>query len=189
MNCDNVKVEWNIKIGEMDHTISLIQKETKYKYSLYIDGELLNELKINRWFNYEYQFEIDGKSCSIVKLLNEKEIRLSVEFQYQNKNRKYVPIPKVHSYAKIIIILNYAVLLWNIVYAMLVGSTIPNKIFFMVMCTGCFLFIDSFARYFSNAPFDTKNKLLNIVLRVSLLVLIELIYIFAEIYLIKMFNS
>lgn len=51
MNCDKIKIEWNARIDEKLHTISLIPKEKKYQYSLYIDDQFLDDLKINKWFN------------------------------------------------------------------------------------------------------------------------------------------
>ena len=187
MSCDKTEYLWNIKIGETTHKISLIQKAVKSNYSLYVDDELLGNLKISRWFNYEYKFEIDGNPCSIVKLLTEDKIRIAVNSEYQDKDRKYAPVLRPCICSKIMIILNWLIFFGAVICGFVSHCDILDKLFFIVMCIGCVVFIDKISRYLVSSPTCTKSKLFNF--RVIILIAIEAIYVICVIYLLKLFGS
>lgn len=188
MNFDKRESVWNIKIGEITHKISLIQKAVKTDYSLYVDDELLSSLKISRWFNYEYKFEIDGNSCSIVKLLKEDNARIAVNGEYIDKDIEYVPVPPPSVFSKMIIILNMIVFLGVAVFSMFGNYNLIYKIIFVEISFGFFIFIEKLAGIVLSNPVNKKDKSKNIISNMIFLIA-EIVYIVVLLYLLKVFYT
>lgn len=177
------EIRWSLEVDGEVHVVVLQQQNQEYP--LYVDGCLIEKLKIDKYFNYEYRFEICGKTCSIVKLITDKEIGFVFDGKYQNKTRKYARVPKVPLFMKVLLLSNLIVLLSFVLCDLIIKCDILDKMFFILICLGSEIFVSKIIRYVSNMPVTFKNKIGNFVFRLWWAILAEIPYFIVMFFMFK----
>lgn len=153
--------------------------------NLYVDDKLIDSIKITHFLNFEYEFNIYEKKCSIVKLVTDKTVGFVIDGEYQNKNRKYAKITKTPLLTWIALVIDLFVLIAYVIYAFSVDLILYYKIFLIMIFVMFSLALTYFIRVVCNSPCAIKNPTHNWMLRCFLIIIIEIAFAFLSL---GMFN-
>lgn len=184
---DNSKDQWVVNCKDAKHIVSLHYTKSFYA-DLYVDDKLIDSIKINHFLNYEYKFNVQEKECSIVMLVTDKSVGFVVDGEYQNKNRKYVPITKTPVLTWIALSIDLIVLSSFIICVFNTDLSLHNKMFVSMLFSIFALVLTYFIRVVSNSPCVIKNPMRNSMFRCLCIVIIEIAYILIAIGMINLFG-
>ena len=184
---DISKEQWVVNCENGTHVVSLNYSDSN-NATLFVDDKVIDNVKVNHFFNFEYKFKVEEQECSIVKLVTDKTFGFVVNSEYQNKSRKYNPITNIPVLTWIALFADLIAFIGFIVFTFSVDLSLRNKMFCIMLFMISTLVTTYFIRVICNSPCVIKNHTQNLLFRSSLIIIIEIAYSFISLGLFDMVN-
>ncbi len=162
-----IRVDWVIKDDEGKSHIIQLEGDKKNEYFLYVDGKHLEKIKMSKFFNSEYTFEVFGTKCSLVKLMFNETPKLVVNNEFKDDPKRfYSPIPKPSVVTYITIVINLLLCMSSLIY--LVANFNNDNGMRAIYIFGLSLIAVVAIAYVSTAPLICTNAKIRFVIRMLL---------------------
>jgi len=180
---DKNREQWTIRGEDKIYIIDMVY-DGDYATVL-VNDKVIDKIKIKHFFNYEYTFEVDGYKCSIVKLVTDKSMGFVVNGVYQNKSRSYSPVTNIPVLTWIAFLLNFAYVILSAIFIFKPDIELTHQMSLLLMTIVFVSAVIYCIRVVCNAPCSIRDSKKNLLLRSSLIAIIEIISLVIGISFIK----